>query len=102
LRRDVGNPLVRRCEKSATHSLTFEALFQYRLRFNIIYNDSDSYGFRDTAFQGRAMLSKTFSWIIIVVVVTGVIWWMVDPAGFSQNPVINFFRGLSGWTPGRR
>ncbi len=48
------------------------------------------------------MLSKALSWIIIGGMVVGVFWWVMDPVGFAQNPVINFFRGLSGWTPGRR
>ena len=48
------------------------------------------------------MLSKYLSGIIIVTVVVSVIWWLLDPVGFAQNPVITFFKGLSNWTPGHR
>ena len=40
------------------------------------------------------MLSKTFVWGIASVFILSTAWWMLDPVGFSQNPVLGWFREL--------
>ena len=41
------------------------------------------------------MLSKTLAWGIVGVVAIAIAWWLVDPAGFSQNPVLAWLNGLT-------
>jgi hypothetical protein len=36
------------------------------------------------------MLSKTFAWGVIGVMAIGVAWWLLDPVGFSQNPLFTW------------
>jgi hypothetical protein len=41
------------------------------------------------------MLTKTLAWGVVLVCVVSAVWWLVDPVGFSQNPVFSFLRRLS-------
>ena len=41
------------------------------------------------------MLSRTFTWGIAGVVILCGAWWMLDPVGFSQNPVLSWFKELT-------
>jgi len=36
------------------------------------------------------MLSKTFAWGVIGVVGIAVVWWLLDPVGFAQNPLFTW------------
>ena len=47
------------------------------------------------------MLIKTLPWLAISLFVALVAWWWFDPAGFSQNPVITWFKGFSVPLPER-
>jgi len=40
------------------------------------------------------MLNKMFAWGVVGVVVLSAAWWVVDPAGFSQNPVLSWLQEL--------
>ena len=48
------------------------------------------------------MLSKTFAWGIAGVVILSAAWWMADPAGFSQNPVLSWLKELTLRSQGYR
>jgi hypothetical protein len=48
------------------------------------------------------MLSKTFAWGIAGVVILSAAWWMVDPVGFWQNPVLSWLKELSLRSQGYR
>jgi len=41
------------------------------------------------------MLTKTLAWGVFLVCAVSLIWWLVDPVGFSQNPVFNYLKLLS-------
>lgn len=41
------------------------------------------------------MLTKTFGWGAVLMLAVCVTWWWFDPAGFSQNPVLEWLRHLS-------
>jgi hypothetical protein len=47
------------------------------------------------------MLTKTLAWLVISLFVVLIVWWWLNPVGFSQNPVITWFRGLSMPLPER-
>jgi hypothetical protein len=47
------------------------------------------------------MVTKTLAWLVISVSVILIGWWWLDPVGFSQNPVLTWFRGLSFPMPQR-
>lgn len=47
------------------------------------------------------MLTKTLAWSVIVLFVVSLLWWWLDPAGFSQNPVLTWFKSLSSPLPER-
>jgi hypothetical protein len=36
------------------------------------------------------MLSKSFAWVVIGIVGVAAAWWLLDPVGFSQNPVFSW------------
>jgi hypothetical protein len=42
------------------------------------------------------MLTRMLGWIILSTFVICAIWWWTDPAGFANNSVLNYLRGLSG------
>ena len=57
-----------------------------------------------TTRRGRlvlAMLTKTLAWLVISLFVMLIVWWWLDPVGFSQNPVITWFKGLHSPLPER-
>ena len=41
------------------------------------------------------MLTKTLAFAIIGAFVVGVVWWLVDPVGFANNPVIVYLKNVS-------
>jgi hypothetical protein len=41
------------------------------------------------------MLTKTMAWLVISLFVLSILWWWLDPVGFSQNPVVAWLKGLS-------
>jgi hypothetical protein len=47
-----------------------------------------------------AMLSKTWTWGVILVFVACVAWWFVDPVGFSHNSVFTYLKQLGLGLPG--
>lgn len=47
------------------------------------------------------MLTKTLAWLVIALFVVLVLWWWLDPTGFSYNPVVTWLKGLSFPFPGR-
>lgn len=47
------------------------------------------------------MLTKTLAWLVILVFAGSIAWWWFDPVGFSQNPVLMWFKGLSVPLPER-
>jgi hypothetical protein len=47
------------------------------------------------------MLTKTLAWLVIPLFVLSIVWWWLDPVGFSQNPVITWFKGLHAPLPER-
>jgi hypothetical protein len=47
------------------------------------------------------MNSKTLAWVVTSLVVTLLVWWWLDPVGFSQNPVLRWFKGFSVPLPER-
>jgi hypothetical protein len=47
------------------------------------------------------MLTKTLAWLVISLFVVSIVWWWLDPVGFSQNPVVTWFKGLSSLLPER-
>ena len=48
------------------------------------------------------MLSKTLGWGVTSVFMLSFAWWMVDPQGFSQNPVLSWLRELTLRSQGYR
>ena len=48
------------------------------------------------------MLSKAFAWGIAGVAILSAAWWMADPGGFSQNPVLSWLRELTLRSQGYR
>jgi hypothetical protein len=47
------------------------------------------------------MLTKTLPWLVIALAAALAAWWWFDPVGFSQNPVLRWFKGLSVPLPER-
>jgi hypothetical protein len=47
------------------------------------------------------MVHKTLAWLVISLLVVLIAWWWLDPVGFSQNPVVTWFKGLSVPLPER-
>jgi len=41
------------------------------------------------------MLTKTLAYGIIALFVVSVAWWLVDPVGFANNPVIAYLKNVS-------
>jgi hypothetical protein len=41
------------------------------------------------------MLHKTLGWTIAAVCAVGVVWWLLDPVGFANNPVISYLKRIS-------
>jgi len=48
------------------------------------------------------MVSKTFAWAITGVFVFSTAWWMLDPEGFTHNPVLSWLNGLTLRSQGYR
>lgn len=47
------------------------------------------------------MLTKTLAWLVISLFAVSLVWWWLDPLGFSRNPVLTWFKSLSVPSPGR-
>jgi hypothetical protein len=47
------------------------------------------------------MFHKTLAWLVISLFVLLIAWGWLDPVGFSQNPVVTWFKGLSVPLPER-
>ena len=47
------------------------------------------------------MLTKTVAGLVISLLAVFIAWWWFDPVGFSQNPLLTWFKGLSVPLPGR-
>jgi len=47
------------------------------------------------------MLTKKLAWLAISLFVALIAWWWFDPVGFSRNPVLTWFKGLSVPLPER-
>jgi hypothetical protein len=41
------------------------------------------------------MLTKTLARLVFSLFIVFIVWWWLDPVGFSQNPVVMWFKGLS-------
>jgi hypothetical protein len=41
------------------------------------------------------MFTKAVGWGIVALCLVTVAWWLMDPLGFANNPVIVYLRGLS-------
>jgi hypothetical protein len=41
------------------------------------------------------VLTKTLAFGTIAVFVVGVAWWLIDPVGFANNPVIAYLKNVS-------
>jgi hypothetical protein len=48
------------------------------------------------------MLSKAFAWGVTSVFILSLAWWIFDPQGFSQNPVLSWLRELTLRSQGYR
>jgi hypothetical protein len=48
-----------------------------------------------------AMLTKTLAWLVTSLFVALIVWWWLDPASFSQNSVLRWFKDLSVPLPER-
>jgi hypothetical protein len=46
-----------------------------------------------------AAQKATWPWAIFAFLLVCLAWWWFDPAGFYQNPVLTWFRGLSVTLP---
>ncbi len=40
------------------------------------------------------MRTNTLAWLVIALFMVLIGWWWLDPVGFSQNPLITWFKGL--------
>ena len=47
------------------------------------------------------MRTSMLAWIVFAIFVVLFGWWWFDPVGFSQNPVLKWFRGFSVPLPER-
>jgi hypothetical protein len=47
------------------------------------------------------MLAKKFVWVVTSLFVALIVWWWLDPAGFSQNPALRWLKDLSVPLPER-
>ena len=47
------------------------------------------------------MRTSMLAWVVFAMFVVLFAWWWFDPVGFSQNPVITWFRGLHSPLPER-
>jgi hypothetical protein len=47
------------------------------------------------------MLTKTLAWLVTSLFVALIVWWWLDPASFSQNSVIRWFKDFSVPLPER-
>jgi hypothetical protein len=47
------------------------------------------------------MLIKTLAWLVTSLFVALIVWWWLDPGGFSQNPVLRWLKDLSVPLPER-
>lgn len=41
------------------------------------------------------MFSKGVGWAIVAVCVAAIAWWLIDPIGFANNPLLVFLRNVS-------
>ena len=47
------------------------------------------------------MRPNVLAWPVMLLVAVLIGWWWLDPVGFSQNPVITWFRGFHSPLPER-
>lgn len=40
------------------------------------------------------MLTKGIGWAIVGILAAGIIWWLIDPVGFANNPLLVSLRNI--------
>lgn len=41
------------------------------------------------------MITKLLGWCLVAIILASIVWWRIDPVGFSHNPVVSYFQHAS-------